>query len=702
MVNIVGVVFLCGLSLISAAQLKDPEGDGVLLDFQRASQLRSLGLEIAGHLKDFPLDDSSVVESRVPTPDDLQCLSDMTALMAALQSGQYWALKMFDAWGSIPSGLLAGNMYDLGNFDECLGISKEIIPGRTIQGKYCFLSVSLGQVLGVNSAFLGTFKTATCFPASCSATHMNTFVGQMLKQLLNISIPSTALSISDSSCQTSESEPWDGLTIFMIVILSTMGTLVALFTLWDYCLVKNQDQLPAIVKIFSARVNSRALFRVVQANSNPNVIDCLHGIRCLSLVWVVFCHQYVMSLLSANINIFHAVAWEETPYASFILHGFFSVDSFFVLGGLLVALIALRLMDRTKGKLNVPLMYLHRLIRIVPLLAMAIVVSLKLMPLITSGPLFASGYTQKAMCERSWYWTLLFVNNYTNDKCLGHSWYLAVDMQMFLISPLLLIALYKWGKKAAAGIFVLIVLLSGCLFATMMVNKYSMVFKQFSLNAQRDVYYPTHTHAMPWLIGFLFGYFLHLNRGRKFKLHWAAVGLGWILCLAMIFTSIFALYPAAQWSGPALSTLAEAFYYTLTRVGWSMALCWVIFACMQGYGGLANSFLSSPLWQPLSRLSYSVYMWHMFFQEVNGRSMRTNSYFSDYRTMLNFWSTFGITLCFAFAMHLLIEAPFGGLDHFLGPKRKSPPVVKPKSQIDDNGPVNLEEPKVAAPAPAVY
>jgi len=61
-------------------------------------------------------------------------------------------------------------------------------------------------------------------------------------------------------------------------------------------------------------------------------------------------------------------------------------------------------------------MYLHRIIRIVPLLAMAIVVTLKLMPLITSGPLFYRGYTQKAMCERGWYWTLLFVNNYTNDR----------------------------------------------------------------------------------------------------------------------------------------------------------------------------------------------------------------------------------------------------------------------------------------------
>jgi len=145
------------------------------------------------------------------------------------------------------------------------------------------------------------------------------------------------------------------------------------------------------------------------------------------------------------------------------------------------------------------------------------------------------------------------------------------------------------------------------------------------------LYFYTHYHCTPWLIGFMFGYFLYLNQGRKFHLNWIAVWSGWILCLAMLFTSIFALYPAAEWTSPALSSLEDASYYTLTRLGWSLSICWVIFACMQGYGGLANSFLSSPLWQPLSRLSYSVYIWHVFVQEINTRITRTNLYLSDYQ-----------------------------------------------------------------------
>ncbi|KAH8241173.1 hypothetical protein KR032_001440 [Drosophila birchii] len=713
MANIVELIFVCGLIIVAASEPKDTE---VMQDFQYIKQLRSLGLLFDQYLQDNTTHDLGLQLPRLPSQDDLLCLSDWTQFMTALQAGQYWALKsklseikkeqfiiiftmkVIDAWGSIPPGILTGNVYGLGNFDECLNIKKEVSLGRTIRGKYCFLGVSPGEMLGIDRPIIGalSIRTATCFPASCSAVHMNTIVGQLIKQFLNSSIPSTSISIIESSCQTDEPEPWDGLTIFTVVILSLMSATVAIFTLYDYFFCECQDKLPAVVKVFSARANSRALFRVVENKSNPNVIDCLHGIRCLSLIWVVYCHQYTLYTMGANLNILHYKSWSESPYASFVVHGFFSVDSFFFLGGMLVSLIALRSMEKTRGKLNVPMMYLHRLMRILPLLAISIPVYIRIMRIVSGGPMFSGGYMGTSICESTWYWTLLFVNNYVNTACPGHTWYLSVDMQLFILSPILLISIYKWGKKAAAGIVVLIVLLSGCLFATMMVNNYSMLLKNSNTEATRKLYLATHTHAAPWLIGFLFGYFLHLNRGKKFRLSRVSVWSGWILCLAMIFTSIFAVYPYAKW-GNSLSTVAEASYYTLTRVGWPLALGWVVFAGMQGYGGLANSFLSHPLWQPLSKLSYSVYIWHMFVEEVNARSVRTNSYFSDYRVMLAFWSSFGITLVFSYFMHLIIEAPFGGLDIFLRPKPKIPAISNEKDKVvglaqlnetEENGPTN--------------
>ncbi|KAH8268344.1 hypothetical protein KR026_005458, partial [Drosophila bipectinata] len=661
MVSTLGAIFFSGLLFISAAE---PNEKVFQQNLQRLNTLNSLSFEFVNYFHNASVHDIMPYGAKDSTEEDLQCIYDLVLLAVGISSGEYWALKMLDSWGKFPSGVLTGNSYDLGNFDECLNTE---LTGA-IRGKYCFLKVVPDNLLGTESGM--EINIATCLPSSCRASHMNNFFRKILA--LNNTNSFSGIDIIDSSCQTVEKEPWDKLTIALIVILAVMASIVAIFTLIDCFLRKAPHELPIVVTTFSAKANSRALFRVVESKLNHNVIDCLHGIRCMSLFWVIYSHEYLNVPNSANLNLMQLLPWAETPYASFVLHGFYSVDSFFVLGGMLVSLITLRFMDRSKGRLNVPLMYVHRIIRIWPLMAIAILIYMKLMPVVSGGPLFSGGYSGLSQCESDWYGSLLFVQNYFVNKCVGHTWYLAVDMQLFVISPIFLIALYKWGKKAAAGIVILVILLSACLLATIMLNNYSMLMKKFSSNALQKMYYDTHTHAAPWLIGFLFGYFLHLNRDKKFQLNWMMVGLGWILSLSMIFTSIFALYPEAKWDTPPISTLAEAFYHTLTRIGWPLALCWVIFACIQGYGGLANSFLSSPLWQPLSRLSFSIYIWHKFVLEVNARNVRTNVYFSNYQIMLKFWSDLGITILISFVLHLLIEAPLGGIGNFLKPRTKTP------------------------------
>ncbi|XP_070073178.1 nose resistant to fluoxetine protein 6 [Drosophila takahashii] len=661
MVNAINILLLYGLVVFSSSESTDPDG---LKNYGYPRLLRPLGIEFTEYLKNATLKRNS----RLANKDDTLCLKELEALMKGLSSSENWALKMMDSWGKIPSGLLTGNTWDLGNFDECLSIN-QVIGSQKIRGKYCFLIANKTRI-------------ATCFPSSCSSTQMEPFVKGLLHRIPYFNSSGITVRISEAGCQTSEVDPWDGLTIATMVIISVLAASVTFFTIFDYFLCEDQSRIPVWVKAFSARANSRTLFRVVPRNSNPNVIECFHGIRCMSLFWVIFCHELIFTLTSPTLNTADVYSWSVEPFASFVVHGYFAVDSFFVLGGLLVSMIALRSMEKSGGKLNPLLMYLHRILRIMPVVGMAILIYMTMMPVVSGGPMFKSGYHGKEACEKGWFLTLLFVQNYAAlHICLDHTWYLAVDMQLFLISPILLIALYKWGKQAAAGIAVLVASLSGCLFATQMVNKYSLLIKNDADDdgvANQKLYLATHTHAAPWLIGFLFGYFLHLNRGKKFQLSRPVVWMGWILSLAMLFTSIFALYPAAQFSAPPLSTVEESLYYTLTRLAWPLAICWVIFACMQGYGGLADSFLSSPLWQPLSRLSYSMYIWHMFVQEVNSRNVRTNTYFSTYSIMEHFWYDLGFTALMSYVLYLLVEAPLCGFDSLLRPQRNPPAADQPK------------------------
>lgn len=53
---------------------------------------------------------------------------------------------MLDSSAKIPSGLLRGNVNQLGDFDQCLGITARVKVDDTaikVQGKYCLAKVDL-------------------------------------------------------------------------------------------------------------------------------------------------------------------------------------------------------------------------------------------------------------------------------------------------------------------------------------------------------------------------------------------------------------------------------------------------------------------------------------------------------------------------------------------------------------------------------
>ncbi|EDV92468.1 GH24038 [Drosophila grimshawi] len=664
------MLFLCGLALASA--------DTYTEQAQRVMQMRRLAVEFIDYYQNLTAVDLIVPGTRLPNKEDLQCMAEMAQLSQGVQSGSIWALRMIDSWGRLPAGLLYGNVKDLGNFDECVRVDHHMeSTSLRLRGKYC-----MAKLFSIDTGAMGklSVQTAVCFPASCNGEHMERLLRKLFNQLLNIELsPETEL-INDSNCQTAEREPLDFLAIFTIVIIGVLGAAVLLCTLIDYFLCDDQKQLPSLVKIFSARANSRSLFRIVDGKSNPNVIECLHGIRCLSIIWVIYGHDYSVYFITPNINVIDLIPWFRSSYSMFIMHAQFSVDTFFFLSGFLVAMVALRAMERSRGKLNVPLMYLHRYLRITPVLALAILVYMRFVPLLGSGPLIKIfDRLVAAPCEDNWLWTFLYVQNYSpTATCVPQSWYLGVDMQLYFISPLLLIALYKWGKKAVAGIVLLMLLLASCLFSTMVI-----------MGNNDKIYNSTHTRASPWIIGVIFGYYLHVNRGKSFKLNRLSVWLGWLISLGLIFTCMFALYPYAA-NGKDLATVNDAFYVTFTRIAWPLALVWVVFACKYGYGGLANSFLSSPLWQPLSKLSFCVYIWHLFIVDFNAGIGRTNTYFSDYQVMLRFWHDFGLTLLLAYLMYILVEAPFAALEMLLLPARRPPAPVAPKSTATELHSQNFE------------
>ena len=94
------------------------------------------------------------------------------------------------------------------------------------------------------------------------------------------------------------------------------------------------------------------------------------------------------------------------------------------------------------------------------------------------------------------------------------------------------------------------------------------------------------------------------------------VALGWTFSTAICLSTVFGLYPYWPTDFSCLtekcySPAASVLWASFGRLAWSLGVSWIIFACINGSGGFINDFLSWPLFSPLSRLTYAIYLIHM-------------------------------------------------------------------------------------------
>lgn len=95
-------------------------------------------------------------------------------------------------------------------------------------------------------------------------------------------------------------------------------------------------------------------------------------------------------------------------------------------------------------------MYLHRYLRVTPVLAATIFMFLTLQRYFGDGPFNKRTIAlQSPGCLEYWFAALLHIQNLVNPDriCLAHTWYLSTDFQLFVLSPLLVFPLWKYGPK---------------------------------------------------------------------------------------------------------------------------------------------------------------------------------------------------------------------------------------------------------------
>jgi peptidoglycan/LPS O-acetylase OafA/YrhL len=128
-----------------------------------------------------------------------------------------------------------------------------------------------------------------------------------------------------------------------------------------------------------------------------------------------------------------------------------AVDIFFWLTAFLSCFFLLNRMNDNDGNIgSVFKIYLNRFMRLFPLYAFTLFFFWKFLVLYGGdGPMFFM-YDTTTECSKYWFWHLLFLNNVIPwkavDTCMHWTWYLANDMQFFLLVPLFVQLYYNRRK----------------------------------------------------------------------------------------------------------------------------------------------------------------------------------------------------------------------------------------------------------------
>lgn len=140
-----------------------------------------------------------------------------------------------------------------------------------------------------------------------------------------------------------------------------------------------------------------------------------------------------------NLNIIQE--WMDNALFTLVISAELAVDLFFWLTAFLGCFFLLNRMHDNDGNIGSILkIYLHRFMRLFPLMAFTLFFFWKFLVLYGGdGPMFFM-YDTMTECSKYWFWHLLFLNNIipwkAMDNCMHWTWYIANDMQFFLLVPL--------------------------------------------------------------------------------------------------------------------------------------------------------------------------------------------------------------------------------------------------------------------------
>ena len=620
-----------------------------------------------------------------------ECVISLTSLAtnSSLPLTLLKLLPFLDASGKPGAGLLNGNFILDGAYDECFSYNYTA---------FCYATfVYLAKKPSYPPWTLGL-----CVPKHCGS-----------KDLSNIINLNNILKVSEKTvyCDDVKEAPYSTGAIVMIVVCLLFVGMVIIGTTVDgilmyACLDRREDtsvnaslrgdgeNTPLLMKPTSHRndghvrpwefITAFSLVKTVPTllatKQAPSVISCLNGLRVISMFWVILCHAYIWMLLSPGHVDNPIVMKSVLSRFSFqaIGNGFFSVDTFFFLSGVLVAYLSLREMEKKRGRFPFLHYYVHRYLRLTPVYAFVLFFTMTLYVHLADGPGFiGGGQIQSTGCQKFWWSNLLYINNFypwqsINGSCIGWTWYLANDMQFYVISPLILLPMYFLFPVALVIVIALLfvsVIVTGVLTGVYnyQANFFSAVAYNYTMSLSGPQYFDL-VYSKPWsriqpyLVGLLLGFVLYKKFHFRFRrrVNFCLYVAAWVLAAVIMIPDLYGLY--FTYHGHVPTKAENVIFMGVSKFAWGLGLALIVYACHSGYGWFVNSFLSMKIWTPLARMTYNAYLIHPVVLSVVYGQLQKSFHYTDITVAVFTVSFVVISYGLASVLCLVVEFPLATIE----------------------------------------
>ena len=302
-------------------------------------------------------------------------------------------------------------------------------------------------------------------------------------------------------------------------------------------------------------------------------------------------------------------------------------------------------------------------------------------------------------CKDQWWYALLFVSNMlpweNANHCLGWIWYLANDMQFFLLLPFQILAYKK--NRLVGYLFTLLLLIGGMISVVCISAKYKL-----SISLVADPNYGKYLYYLPWArispyqVGVLFGmlYYEWMNKDKCLKftnssgtlffqtvhnfmpLRYALYFVGFIL----INVNIFIQHSEGRGINTQrqLSQSFSNFYNMVSRPLFVVSLAMILSGPLTGKGRLLRAFLGNRGFDPWARISFMTYLIHLLIIRMFYFQVKQAVYVDGKQILYRTIAFMFVSFLFSIPLSATFEAPFIQLEKvlLLGKGQRSHKVMK--------------------------